>query len=34
MVNVKGSILIDDKLYNLKQWEEHGDISIFLIKII
>ena len=32
MVNAKGNILIDDKLYNLDEWEEHGGISIFFNK--
>ena len=32
MVSAKGNILIDDKLYNLDEWEEHGGIAIFFNK--
>lgn len=29
MVNARGNVLIDDKLYNLDKWSEAGGISIF-----
>lgn len=32
IVNAKDNILIDDKLYNLDEWEEQGGISIFFNK--
>lgn len=32
MISAKGNILIDDKLYNLDEWEEHGVIAIFFNK--
>ena len=32
MVNAKGNILIDDKIYNLDQWIENGGIAIFFNK--
>ena len=32
IVSAKGNILIDDKVYNLEQWEEKGGIPIFFNK--
>jgi len=32
VVNAKGNVLIDDKLYNLDKWNEEGGISIFFNK--
>lgn len=32
IVNAKGNILIDDKLYNLDKWVEQGGIAIFFNK--
>lgn len=32
MVNPLGNILIDDKLYNLDEWENKGGIGIFFNK--
>ena len=32
MVSAKGNILIDDKVYNLEEWENKGGISIFFNK--
>lgn len=32
MVNPKGNILIDDKVYNLDEWNSKGGISIFFNK--
>lgn len=32
MVNPKGNILIDDKVYNLDEWSSKGGISIFFNK--
>lgn len=32
MVEAYGNILIDDKLYNLDEWNKHGGISIFFNK--
>lgn len=32
MVSAKGNILIDDKVYNLEEWESNGGISIFFNK--
>lgn len=32
VVSARGNILIDDKIYNLEQWEEKGGIPIFFNK--
>lgn len=32
MVSAKGNVLIDDKVYNLEEWENNGGISIFFNK--
>ena len=32
MVNPKGNILIDDKVYNLDEWNSKGGISVFFNK--
>lgn len=32
MVNAKGNILIDDKVYNLDEWSNNGGIAIFFNK--
>ena len=32
VVDPKGNILIDDKIYNLEQWEQNGGTSIFFNK--
>lgn len=31
-MSARGNILIDDKVYNLEQWEECGGIPIFFNK--